>query len=78
MVASHFMLNLPRPLAGLNMTVQGGSINGRTLETVRQNEDEIHHLTIDFTLNNEPYTFDVKFRVVVDSSLTIGIPGGGP
>lgn len=77
MLAGHFRLYLPSPLADLSTTVQGGSINGSTLERVRKNEDKVHNLSINFKLNNEFYTFDVKFKVIIDSSLTIGIPGGG-
>ena len=78
MVTSHYFLDLPAPLAGLDLTAQADSINQITVNKVKNDQAKVHHLTIDFRLNDEAYKFDVKFRVIVDDRYSIGIPGGAP
>lgn len=73
---SYHSLELPLLLGDLDATEQTGSFVGQTVPRAREREDEVHRLLFRFSLDDEEYRFDAKFRFVVEVERYLGVPGG--
>ena len=56
-------LDLPKSLAKLDTTVQGGSLISPTVRLIKEGKDDIHRFVIPFKLDNDEYQIDVSFHV---------------
>ena len=56
-------MSLPKPLAALNTTIQGGGLRTSTINKIKAGENDVHRFVIPFTLNDDEYLIDVSFHV---------------